>query len=222
MDHATPAGPAQGWQDVTVPIAEGMTVFPGNRAPERRAEMSRDRGDPANVSALSLGAHTGTHVDAPVHFLDGAAGVDELDLDTLNGPARVISVPGMRRIGPDALSEHEPRRGERLLLRTRNSDTVWYRHEFEPEYAHLTAPAARLLSQRGIAAVGIDYLSIGGEEFDNEETHRILLGAGITVLEGLYLGDIAPGAYELRCLPLRIAGGDGAPARALLRAEVPG
>lgn len=218
MEHRTPTAPSA-WHDITVPLAEGITAFPDTPPFERVLVASRDRDDPANVSAMRLSTHTGTHVDAPVHFLDGGRGVDAIDLDALNGPARVIAIPGTQRIGPDALSEHEPQPGERLLLRTRNSDAEWYLREFDPDYAHITAPAARLLAQHGIAAIGIDYLSIGGEEFDNVETHQTLLGAGIAVLEGLNLGDVEPGRYELRCLPLRVVGGDGAPARALLLPE---
>lgn len=216
MDPRTTATAARTWLDVSVPVAEHTTVFPGTPPTEIRQVMLRERGDQANLSELRMSTHTGTHVDAPVHFLDGASAVDALDLDALNGPARVISVPDAQRIGPDVLGWHEPARGERILLRTRNSDTAWFEREFDPDYAHLTAQGARLLVQRGIAAVGIDYLSIGGEEFDTVETHRILLGAGVAVLEGLDLCDVKPGAYELRCLPLRVAGGDGAPARALL------
>lgn len=219
MDHRTSAAAAERWHDITVPLAEGITAFPDTPPFERTRVASRDHGDPANLTALRLSTHTGTHVDAPAHFLDSASAIDDVDLDALNGSARVIAVPDVQRIGPEVLGDHEPQRGERLLLRTRNSESAWYRRDFDPDYAHITAPAARLLAQRGIAAIGIDYLSIGGEEFDNEETHQTLLGAGIVILEGLDLGDIAPGRYELRCLPLRVAGGDGAPARALLRAE---
>ncbi len=218
MDDPTWATAPEGWHDISVPLAEGITTFPDTPPLERALVASRDEGDPATVSALRMSTHTGTHVDAPVQFLDGGRGVAGSDLDALNGPVRVIEIPGMHRIGPEALGEHEPQPGERLLLRTRNSDTAWYRREFDPTYAHITAPAARLLAQRRIAAVGIDYLSIGGDESDTEETHQTLLGAGIVVLEGLYLGDVAPGRYELRCLPLLVVDGDGAPARALLRA----
>ncbi|HSI91892.1 MAG TPA: cyclase family protein [Jiangellaceae bacterium] len=216
MDYRTSVPASRSWLDVSVPVAEHLTVFPGTPGAAVHQVHSLDQGDQANVSELRMSTHTGTHVDAPVHFVAGAAGIDKLDLDALNGPARVISVPDVQRIGPEALSRHEPGRGERILLRTRNSDTAWYQREFDPDYAHLTAQAARLLVQRGIAAVGIDYLSIGGEEFDTVETHRVLLGAGVAVLEGLDLCDVEPGRYELRCLPLRVAGGDGAPARALL------
>lgn len=205
------------WIDVSVPLSEDTTVFPDTPPTEVRQVASLDRGDPANLSELRLSTHAGTHVDAPAHFLDGARTVDAMDLDALNGPARVLSIPDLHRIGPDALAAHEPARGERLLLRTRNSDTAWFKRDFDPHYAHLTTQGARLLVQRGVSAIGIDYLSIGGEDFDNPETHRVLLGAGVGIIEGLNLCDVEPGRYELRCLPIRLAGGDGAPARAMLR-----
>lgn len=205
------------WLDVSVPLSERTPVFPGNPPTEVRRVASLDGGDEANLSELRMSAHAGTHVDAPVHFIEDGSSVDGLDLDALNGPARVLGIPEMHRIGPELLGEHEPARGERLLLRTRNSDRPWFERDFDSEYAHLTAQAARLLAQRGVRAVGIDYLSIGGEGFDIVETHRILLGAGMAIIEGLNLCDVEPGEYELCCLPIRVAGGDGAPARAMLR-----
>jgi arylformamidase len=208
---------ARTWLDVSVPLSERTPVFPGNPATEVRRVSSLDGGDEANLSELRMSAHAGTHIDAPVHFLEGGSSVDELDLDAINGPARVLGIPDLHRIGPEGFGEYEPARGDRLLLRTRNSDTAWFERDFDSDYAHLTAQAARLLVQRGVRAVGIDYLSIGGEGFDIVETHRVLLGAGVVIIEGLNLCDVEPGEYELRCLPIRVAGGDGAPARALLR-----
>ncbi|HVL84711.1 MAG TPA: cyclase family protein [Pseudonocardia sp.] len=208
------------WIDVTVPLRDGLTVYPDNPQLRVRRITDVERGDPATVSEISLGSHSGTHVDAPVHFRAGAAGVDELDLDALNGPARVLDVAAVRRIGAGQLAGHGVGPGERILLRTLNSRQPWHTRPFDPGYAHLTAAGARHLVDRGVRTVGVDHLSVGGGD-DNPQTHRVLLDAGVTVVEGLDLSAVEPGDHDLRCLPLRIAGGDGAPVRALLRRTGP-
>jgi arylformamidase len=207
---------ADAWLDVTVPIRDGMVHWPND--PPVRVVNVRDiaAGDDATVSRLELGAHTGTHVDAPAHFLMGAAGVDQLPLDALVGPARVVHVPDVPIIDAEALERIRPQRGERLLFRTRNSDSGWSSDRFVPDYTHLSFAAARWLVVAGVRTVGIDYLSVGGGG-DNAETHRELLRAGVCIIEGLNLAGIDAGAWDLICLPLRLERGDGAPARALLR-----
>lgn len=209
------------WIDVSVPLGDDLTTFPNTPAVRTLRVSDIARGDPATVTDLRMSTHSGTHVDAPLHFLADSAAVDELDLDRLNGPARVIDLPHTTRLGAAELAEHDIKRGERILFRTRNSHTAWYREPFDPGYAHLAADGARHLVECGVVAVGIDYLSIGGEGQDNEETHRVLLGAGTASIEGLDLADVRGGDYELRCLPLRVAGADGAPARVLLRKTQP-
>ncbi|MDB1089844.1 cyclase family protein [Streptomyces sp. ACA25] len=213
----SPAGAAAPWTDISVPVDDGLTVFPGTPGFRRERVSDVSQGDDATLSALHLSTHTGTHVDAPAHFLADGDGVDSMDLNRLTGPAKVLDIPGVRRVGAAQLGRFTLVAGDRVLLRTDNSAHDWYRREFDPGYAHLTADGARHLAALGVAAVGIDYLSIGGEGIDNPETHRTLLSAGIAVLEGLDLSRTPGGAYELCCLPLRITGGDGAPARALLR-----
>jgi arylformamidase len=205
------------WIDASVPVQEGMTTFPGTPAVEVRRVQSIDSGDAANVSRVTLSTHTGTHIDAPLHFLPGAAAADEIDLEAFIGPARVVDVGGGRRIGADELGRHDLRAGERILLRTANTRRQWHRRPFESDYAHVSADGARHAAGRGVRLLGIDHLSIGGEGIDVEETHRTLLGAGVMVLEGLELSAVPEGPCELLCLPLRVAGGDGAPARALIR-----
>lgn len=170
---------------------------------------------------LHLGAHTGTHVDAPAHFIEGAPRVDSLPLEVLIGEAIVIDVPTDRRsIDESLVREHCGVGTKRALFKTRNS-TLWKTHgsNFQKDYTYLEPPAAQLLAERGVRLVGIDYLSI--EEFGNSghETHLALLSKGIVILEGLNLVDVPPGKYELICLPLRLSDGkgDGAPARAVLR-----
>ncbi len=198
--------------DVTVPIRPGMVTYPGDPTVKTELASSIGRGDVVNLTRLDFGVHSGTHVDAPVHFLEGGHGVDAWPLDALVGPAAVVdarSVTGvldreaLERIGlPDA---------KRLLFRTPNSD-LWGSDTFVDDSVQFVRSGAEVLVERGVRLVGIDYLSIG-----DEDAHRVLLGAGIVAVEGLDLRHAEPGAYELLCLPMKIAGSDGAPARVLLR-----
>jgi arylformamidase len=205
------------WVDISVPIYSGMVHWPNDPGVriERVHELSR--GDAANVSKLEMGAHTGTHMDAPRHFLADGAGLDEMPLDATIGPARVISIAHSRAIVPEELESHDLRAGERVLFRTRNSERCWNTNEFVEDFVYISAAAAQFLVQRQVRTVGIDYLSVGGYVHDGVETHQILLGAGIWLIEGLNLSAVQTGAYELVCLPLLVAGADGAPARAILR-----
>jgi arylformamidase len=203
------------WLDATVALHGGMVVYEGDPPVELEPALSIERGDPANVSRLALGSHTGTHVDAPRHFVRGGAGVDALSPEVLIGPARVLQCPP-GPVGTETLAAAGLGRGERLVLRTGNSD-LWARECFVRDYQALTPAAARLLVDAGVALVGIDYLSIEPFGAAGYPVHRCLLEAGVVILEGLDLTSVRPGRYELCCLPLRIRDGDGAPARALLR-----
>jgi arylformamidase len=164
------------------------------------------------VSRLDLGVHTGTHVDAPLHFLPDGAGAETLPLDVLVGPAQVVDATSLT--GPiDATSLESldlPSGLERLLLKTPNSE-LWARDDFTRDFIRLTGDGARFLVERGVHLVGIDYLSVG-----DQEAHRELLGAGVVAVEGLDFRRVDPGAYTLVCLPLLVVGSDGAPARAIL------
>jgi arylformamidase len=213
----TSAKPRAEWIDVTVSVHDGMVHWP--KDPEVRVARVRalERGDDATVSELSLGAHTGTHVDAPAHFIAGAPGVDEIELEALVGPARVVEIGVAGAIGPADLAPLDPRPGERLLLHTGNSERCWRDDRFVSDFVHLSPAAARFLVERGVRTLGIDYLSVGGGGEEGRAVHRALLGARVCVIEGLDLRAAPAGAYDLVCLPLRIRGGDGAPARALLR-----
>lgn len=205
-----------GWIDLTVGIRHEMVHYPGDPAVELRQTKHLDRGDPATVSHLSLGVHTGTHVDAPVHFIGGAPGVDEFPIDAMIGPARVIEVLDKEICTAQDLAAHDIRSGERLLLRTNNSNRCWNVDAFVEDYVHLDTSAAKMLADRRVRMVGIDYLSIGrGNE--GPEVHRILLGAGVVIVEGLDLSRVDAGVYDVVCLPLKILGGDGAPARVAIR-----
>jgi arylformamidase len=199
--------------DVSVPIRPGMVVWPGD--PEVRMELAGAIADgaEANVTRLALSAHAGTHVDAPVHFLEGAGATDKLPLEALVGPCVVVDATAARGdLGPEAL-DGVAGGVERVLFKTRNSE-LWAREGFVEDAVELGEAAAREVVRRGIRLVGIDYLSIGGAE-----VHRTLLRAGTVPLESLDLRGVEPGEYRLVCLPLRLVGADGAPARAILVRE---
>lgn len=199
--------------DVSVPIRPGMPIYHDNPGFSIELDSAIAEGEVANVSKLTMGAHTGTHIDGPSHFYDGGPGTDSLSLDAMIGPARVVALPDA---APGAITAEmlvaagvtDPI--ERLLLKTPNSE-LWARDEFTRDFARLDGSAAEHLLTLGIRLVGIDYLSIG-----DPDAHRALLGAGVVALEGLDLRGIDPGPYELICLPLRLIGSDGCPARALI------
>jgi arylformamidase len=193
-----------------------MVVYDGD--PPVAIERVKDigRGDLANLSRMELGSHTGTHVDAPLHFIDGAAGADLLPLGALIGPAAVVDASGAPGdIDAAALAALEVPATERLLLRTRNEE-LRERDAFSSDFVGVAEDAARELVAMGVRLLGIDYLSIAPFG-DPAPTHRALLEAGVVVVESLDLRAAPPGRYDLICLPLRIEGGDGAPARVLLR-----
>ena len=204
--------------DISMPLFVGMPAFPGDPEFSSRPSHSLAKGDAYNVSSLALGSHAGTHVDPPRHFLPDGAPVDELDLGALNGPCRVVD---LSRSGPVVrraeVASAIPPGAERVLLRTANSDR-WSRGlEFFPDYVGLDASAAdELVSRRTVRLVGIDSLSVESDPTGRFPVHHTLLGAGVLILEGLLLGGVAAGEYDLRCLPLRLRGGDGGPARAVL------
>jgi len=206
-----------GWVDVSVPLRSGMVHWPDNPPVRIERMLDMERGNVANVSSLSLGAHTGTHMDAPLHFVRGGQGMDAMPLGATIGRARVIEIRDPTSIKADELGHHGIARGERILFKTRNSLVAWWTQDFIEDFVYVSRGAARYLARRGVRTVGVDYLSVGGFREDGVETHRALLGAGIWVIEGLDLSRVEPGEHELICLPLKVEKGDGAPARALLR-----
>jgi arylformamidase len=208
---------AQEWIDISVPIKTGMAHWPDNPPVVVERMLSMDRGDICNVSKLALGAHTGTHMDAPIHFVRDGAGIDAMPLTATLGRARVVEIADPVRVTAEEVRRHAPREGERILFKTRNSARAWQTDAFIEDFVYIAADAARELAERRVRAVGVDYLSVGGYTQDAAETHRALLEAGIWVIEGLNLVQAHPGEYELICLPLKIVGCDGAPARAILR-----
>ena len=208
---------AKKWIDISVSLHSGMVHWPDN--PPVKIERLKDmnRGAVCNVSVMSLGAHTGTHMDAPLHFLKNGKSLDKLPLEATIGPARVVEIKDREMVRPDELRAHNLRRGERILFKTRNSSRCWKTDAFIEDFVYISREAAQYLVDRGIRTIGVDYLSVGGFHRDGLETHRILLGAEVWIIEGINLSKVKPGNYELVCLPLKVLGSDGAPARALLR-----
>jgi arylformamidase len=194
--------------DISVPVEPGMVTYPGDPTVTLERVKSLADGDVVNLSRLDLGVHSGTHVDAPVHFIDGTPATEALPLDVLIGPARVLDLTAVERLDVAAFDGVEL--AERTLLKTSNSE-LWGRGTFAEDALALDGGAARFLVEAGVRLVGIDYLSIG-----DEDAHRVLLGAGVVPVEGLDLRRVDPGEYELICAPLKLVGSDGAPARVLL------
>jgi arylformamidase len=208
-------GTWRAWLDVTVPVRQGMVRWPDNPAVRVESNETVASGIVCRVTKLTFGVHTGTHVDAPNHFGVPGGGVDELPLQAFLGDARVVSVTS-RTIGRSEMEALDLQAGERVLFKTSNSARCWNTDDFVPDYVYVTSEGARVAAARRVQTVGIDYLSVGGGN-DGPQTHRVLLEAGVCILEGLDLRSVEPGQYELLALPMLIAGSDGAPTRVVLR-----
>ncbi|WP_197549187.1 cyclase family protein [Candidatus Nitrospira inopinata] len=208
---------AGAWIDVTVPLRNGMVRWPGNPPVRVRRVLDMNKGDECTVTSISLGVHSGTHMDAPQHFLRTGLGIDAMPVDAGVGRARVVAVNNPAFITVEELRRHRVRRGERLLFKTCNSSRCWKTNRFLKDFVSLDEEAAHWLVDQGVRTVGIDYLSVAGYKSDTAAIHTILLKGGVWIIEGLNLSGVRPGVYDMLCLPLKIAGGDGAPARALLK-----
>jgi arylformamidase len=209
-------GPLSGRvHDISRPLRARGVTYPGDPEITFRPHSSIDRGDPANVTELGLSSHSGTHVDAPSHFLPGGTSVDRIPAERLIGPAIVLDLPGdLVSVGAADLAGQDLRGHRRVLLRTRNSATP--ETPFARDYCALSLDGAEHLLGHGVELVGIDALSI--EQFGSSDyaVHHLLLGRGVVIVEGLDLSAVGAGIYQLVCLPLRLEGLDGAPARAVL------
>ena len=206
--------------DISLPISESLVTWPGDPPIHITQPYHLDKGDEATVSRLDMGAHTGTHVDAPVHYIPGGSGVNELDLHTLVGPALVVHALEADALSADVLDALPiPPGTERVLFRTRNSEApselIRQEGQFSEDFVAITEDGARWLVECGVRLVGVDYLSVGPYQ-SGAATHRTLMQAGVIPVEGLDLSGVPAGIYQLVCLPLRIVGADGAPARAIL------
>ena len=202
--------------DISVPIRTGGLVYPGNPDIDVSLQQAVAKGAGANVSTIRFGSHTGTHADASRHFFDDGQPVDQIPLERLIGPALLVSFGDeVRAIGAAELKAHDFGSHTRILLRTRNS-ALLAQKEFVRDYTYLAPDGAEYLVEKGVELVGIDYLSIEQFRSGHHRTHRTLLAKSVVILEGLDFSVPPPGEYQLVCLPLRIEGCDGAPARAVL------
>lgn len=200
--------------DISVPLHPHMPVWPGSSGVLIHQERAIAAGDPANESKLDMNVHCGTHVESPLHFIEGGSRMDSISLDVLVGSARVEHIRDAMAIGPEELAA-VPVGTERLLLRTRNSELWQLAGRFRQDYVALTLDGARWIADRGIRLVGVDYLSVQ-RWGDGPETHRVLMRAGVAILEGIDLSGAPAGEYRLTCLPMRIEMTEAAPARAIL------
>lgn len=203
--------------DISLTISPKLPVWPGDPsiAIERVSDIGA--GDDTNISRVSMGVHSGTHVDAPLHFLAEGDPVDQLDLKTLTGRAYVLDLTDVDLIDAQVLKEAEiPARTRRILFKTRNSE-LWSQGEtrFQEDFVAISADGAQFLVDRGVRLIGVDYLSVAPYD-DGIPTHKILLSAGVAIIEGLNLSHVDQGRYTLYCLPIKISESDGSPARAIL------
>jgi arylformamidase len=203
--------------DITLTVIPEMIVWPGDPPVKMQRLSSINAGDNANVTQVSMSCHTGTHVDAPDHFLNNGKTVESLSLDLMVGRAYVLHLPNVNLITASILMDADiPPRTRRLLFKTRNSE-YWANgnREFQTDFVGLSVDAAELLVDRNVKLVGIDYLSIAPYK-QGKPVHTILLDAGMVVIEGLDLSKVSQGRYTLHCLPLKLGGAEGAPTRAIL------
>jgi arylformamidase len=204
--------------DATVPLRRGMPVFPGDPPFRMEPILRCSHGDPFNLSLMSVGTHLGTHVDPPLHYLDGTPGVDEIPLETLIGPGIVVDMGGRAEINRQALEKADLRGAVRVLFKT-NNRAMLLDDAFHEEFVHLTLDAAQWLVTLGVKLVGIDYLSIEHYNSPDAAVHRTLLEAGVLIVEGVLLAHVPAGLCRIYCLPLKILGADGAPARVVVETD---
>jgi arylformamidase len=207
--------------DVSVPVHEGMPTWPSDPGLSLEFASSFAKGGHSNVTRIAMGAHTGTHMDAPMHFEPDGYGIERLALDVLIGPCRVFDLTGIDGpIDRRALQKCDLRGVTRALFKTRNSD-LWARdvHEFDRDFIAVVAGGAEYLVRHGVKLVGVDYLSIEPYGSKDHPVHHMLLRADVVIIEGLNLSEVPAGDYELIALPVKLKGRDGAPARVVLRSQ---
>jgi arylformamidase len=212
--------PLDGWIDATATLATGRTpVYEGDAPMSFTFLKDMRKGDPLTLSKYDLGAHSGTHIDAPMHFIRDGASIDAVKIESLIGPARVIVIAdSVQDITAAELNRHDWKSAERILFRTRSSSHGWMDSaQFHRDFAYVAGDAAELMAAAGVKLVGIDYISAEQFAAPAPLAHRALLGKGIPVVEGLDLRNAPAGDYDLIILPMKVAGHEGAPARAILR-----
>jgi arylformamidase len=201
--------------DITYPLTPALTVWPGDTPVRFETVKAIGETSHSAVSKLTLSSHAGTHVDAPCHFVKGAGSVDSLDLSVLIGEALVVSVEGPEISGPVIETLGIPDSTARVIFKTESSDRFNGKEAFFEDFVGVTPSGAEQLLERGVKLIGIDYLSVAAHK-ESLEVHRLLLGKGVVLLETLDLKAVLPGPYQLVCLPLKLEGLDGSPARAVL------
>ena len=212
--------PESRWVDISIPFRNAMVHWPTDPSSPRVERIKdRDKGDRVTLTEMQWINHVGTHVDAPLHFIERGKTIDEMPLNATIGRARVIEIEDTESIKAQELVSHRIRRGERILFKTQNSSRCYRTDEFVEDYVFISPAAAHFLVERGIRAVGIDYISVGSYLHNemNHETHETLLNNGVYIIEGLDLSKVKAGRYELICLPILLERGDAGSARAIVR-----
>jgi arylformamidase len=210
----------KGWYDISVPLAQNMTKYANDAIPFKVYRLSDVAlGGKVTMSMIEMISHTGTHLDAPLHFIPGGSTISDMPVDATIGPARVIEIKDQETIKVAELEKHDIKKGERLLFKTRNSPLAYTGEFFLQDYVYFDVPAAEYLAAKKVRMVGLDNITIGTfkEQGSLTKTHVTFLQAGIYILENCALGDVPPGDYELLCLPLLMYNGDAGPSRAILR-----
>jgi arylformamidase len=210
----------KGWYDISVPLKQGMISMPIDPLPPKIYRYSdRALGGVVTMTMLEIISHTGTHIDAPLHFIPDGSTISDMRLDATIGPARVIEIKDKEKIKVAELKKHNIKKGERLLFKTRNSPASYEGPKFLEDYVYFDNAAAEYLVEKGVILVGLDFITIGNyKDVDSvNKTHTTFLKAGVYILENCALGHVPPGEYELLCLPLPIFHGDASPSRAILR-----
>jgi arylformamidase len=200
--------------DISVPLRAGMPTWPGSAGCRVERTTDQAMGDDVTNSAMHIDLHCGTHIDAPLHFMQSGCSIEQIDIEACIGPAYVADLRGVPRIGASELQERVPSGTRRLLLKTDNS-RLWAQSEFVKDFTALTLDGAQWVADQGIWLIANDYLSVQLFRGD-DRTHMILMEQGVVILEGVDLTAVEPGGYHLVCLPLRIAGAEAAPSRAVL------
>jgi arylformamidase len=209
------------WIDISLPIYDGMVVGPpGDPKVKIKLVADPDKGDEVTMSKITMIAHSGSHIDAPLHFFTDGKTIDVLPLETFIGPARVIQIKDTVSIKPAELDSYNIQPGERILFKTKNSSWVYDKNKFFTSYVYITLEAAHYLVEKKVRLVGIDYITVGGwkDPKENNFVHMALLKKGISILEAINLAGVKAGRYELLAVPLRLRGGDAGPCRAVIRA----
>ncbi len=201
--------------DISRKIYPKMTVWPGDGGPDITSDALIEKGDVCNLSSIRMGVHTGTHVDAPLHFIDGGKDIGSLDISRFIGYVKVFEIKDKKSISVENIKDLDINKGDAIFFKTQNSQ-IPEEDEFNTDYVYFDKTAAELLVEIGIKTIGIDYFSVDGYGLGEHPVHMFLLSHEIGVIEGLCLKDVDEGRYLYSCLPLRIEGVDGSPVRAVL------